>query len=230
MTGRCGRGLALAGCYAAAMILYHFAVSPFARRVRLMLAHKGLAVELRDARADPAHLAELRRLNPMHTVPVLVDGERVVVDSAPIGQYLERKHPERPLWPAGLAGVVGHEICALSDSVLQILIDLGLRYHSLHGHASFPQVRELLIGRAQGTLNHLASMVESHGAGPLCGADWSAAEMALYTTVSWLEGLPARAASVEGARQLVSLGWALPPALSRWADQHRQRPDVLALG
>jgi glutathione S-transferase len=35
------------------MILYHFGTSPFARRVRLVLAHKSCSVELRDPRANP---------------------------------------------------------------------------------------------------------------------------------------------------------------------------------
>ena len=37
--------------------LYHFRASPFARRARLALAHKGLEVELRDADAL-AHWAD----------------------------------------------------------------------------------------------------------------------------------------------------------------------------
>jgi glutathione S-transferase len=36
-------------------------------------------------------------------VPVLVDGERVIVDSTAIIRYLERLEPEPPLWPADRA-------------------------------------------------------------------------------------------------------------------------------
>ena len=89
------------------MILYHFPTSPFARRVRLALAHKKLSAELRDARAVPEHRAEVNRLNPLHTVPVLVDEGTVVVDSTAICHYLERKFPDPPLWPAGTAVVTG---------------------------------------------------------------------------------------------------------------------------
>src|SRR5580692_1629886 len=53
--------------------LYHFRLSPYSRRARLALAHKGLDCELRDARENPALLEEARALVPFRTVPVLVD-------------------------------------------------------------------------------------------------------------------------------------------------------------
>src|SRR4051812_40605674 len=114
------------------MILYHFTTSPYARRVRLALAHKGLSAELRDARANPAYLLEVQRLNPFHTVPVLVDGDRVVVAPPAICHYWDRKQPTPPLWPAGLAGAEAFEWAALSDSVINVLADLGMRYAALH--------------------------------------------------------------------------------------------------
>jgi len=214
------------------MILYHFTTSPFSRRVRLTLALKELKVELRDARADAQHAADVARLSPLRTVPVLVDGERVIPDSNAICQYLDRKVPAPPLWAAGLAGAEGFELAALADGAINILSDLGMRYAPLHGDAHFPQVRDALVGRVQRALDRLAERVTKNGpqSGPLCGDAWSAADIALYTAVAWLEGLPQRAATFAPARAVVDLGWRLPPELSAWADQHRQRPDVLALG
>lgn len=214
------------------MILYHFTTSPFARRVRLTLSLKELDAELRDARAEPSYLAELKRLNPLHTVPVLVDGERVIADSQAICQYLDRKVPSPPLWPDGLAGAEAFQLAAWTDSVINILSDLGMRYAPLHGDPNFPLVRDHLVGRVQRALDSLAQRVSAIGlaAGPLCGGAWSAADMAVYTMVAWLEGLPQRAATFPPARAVVELGWALPPELSVWADQHRARPAVLALG
>ncbi|MEO7033833.1 MAG: glutathione S-transferase family protein [Polyangiaceae bacterium] len=214
------------------MILYHFPTSPFARRVRLALSLKGLSAELRDARAEPAHSAEVKRLNPLHTVPVLLDGERVICDSLAICQYLERKVPTPPLWPAAPAGASAFELSALADGAINILIDLALRYAPVQTDPHFPVVREALVGRAQRALNVLAEKVTTQGvtSGPLCGDAWGAADIAVFTTVAWLEGLPARAATFPLARNLVELGWSLPPRLSAWADQHRARADVLALG
>jgi glutathione S-transferase len=213
------------------VILYHFATSPFARRVRLVLALKGLGVELRDARAVPEHRAEVNRLNPMHTVPVLVDGARVVYDSSAICQYLDRKQPEPPLWPAGMAGADAFQLVALVDAANNILSDCGMRYHALHADPSFAQVRETMVGRAQRALDALATAVAERGLGkPLCGEAWGGADIAVYCLVTWLEGLPARAAHFPPAGQVVSLGWSLPAALSTWAAQHRSRSDVAALG
>lgn len=214
------------------MILYHFTTSPFARRVRLALALKGLTAELRDARADPTHLAEVRRLNPLHTVPVLIDGERVLSDSSAICHYLDRKFPTPPLWPAGLAGAEAFEFTALADGAINILIDLGLRCAKLHSDPHFPAVREELVARAQRALQKLAERVAGKGlsSGPLCGGQWSAADIALYTMVAWLETMPSRAATFAPARTMLALGWTLPAELSAWADQHRGRADIAELG
>lgn len=213
------------------MILYHFPTSPFSRRVRLALSRKSVAVELRDARAVPEHRAEVNRLNPLHTVPVLVDGEQVVTDSTAIWHYLDRKFPSPPLWPAGMAGAEAFQITALADAVSNIFSDCGMRYFALHADPSFPQVKDNVVGRAQRALDQLAARVRAKPPGAaLCGGEWSAADMAVFCLVSWLEGLPGRAAQFPPAGQVVSLGWQLPAALSDWADAHRQRPDVLALG
>jgi glutathione S-transferase len=190
------------------MILYHFPTSPFARRVRLALSHKGLSAELRDARANP------------------------LVDSNAICHYLDRKFPAPPLWPAGLAGAEAFEFIALTDSVTTTLIDLGLRYHAVHGDPNFVVVKEEMVGRAQRALELLAEKVTSRGAVgvPLCGEAWSGADMAVYTTVTWLEGLPGRAATIAPAKQIVALGWSLPSVLGVWAAQYHGREDVRALG
>jgi glutathione S-transferase len=213
------------------MILYHFATSPFARRVRLVLSHKGCDAELRDPRANPELQPELHRLSPMHTVPVLVDEERVIVDSTAIVHYLERKIANPSVFPQGVAGTFAFELAALADGVIDTISDVGARYYALHEHPSFSRVRELMVGRAQRALDTMAERVLSRGKGvALCGDQWSWADIVVYTTVAWLEGLPVRAATQPAPKQMVSLGWKLPAALSEWADQHRARPDVKALG
>ena len=213
------------------MILYHFPTSPFARRVRLALSHKKLSADLRDARAEPEHRAEVNRLNPLHTVPVLVDREVVVSDSTAILHYLERKFPDPPLWPGGIAGAEAFQLMALCDAVSNLLSDCGMRYHALSGDEHFSQVRDLVVGRAQRALDALAARVATRAGGrPLCGTSWSAADMAVYCLVTWLEGLPGRAAGFPPAAQVLALGWSLPAALSAWAEAQRARPDVRALG
>jgi glutathione S-transferase len=79
--------------------LYDNAFSPFARKVRMVLEFKGLAFDSFDALAPAGH-ARLAKVNPRIEVPVLVDGDLVVVNSSHIVAYLEHRYPERPVYPA----------------------------------------------------------------------------------------------------------------------------------
>ncbi|MFN2433065.1 MAG: glutathione S-transferase family protein [Gemmatimonadota bacterium] len=77
--------------------LYRFPHSTNVERVALALAHKGLEVD--SIVIDPADRSEVLRVSGQELVPVLLDGERVVTDSAAILQYLEERHPDPPLYP-----------------------------------------------------------------------------------------------------------------------------------
>ena len=82
--------------------LYHGWRSSASRRVRLVLAEKGLPWVghemdlLRGDQHDSAYLA----LNPAGVVPALVHDGRVVCDSAVIAEYLDECFPQPPLLPA----------------------------------------------------------------------------------------------------------------------------------
>src|ERR1700752_529934 len=79
-----------------ALTLCYTALSPFCRKVRMAMEYKGLAFEL--APAD--HVAEVAALNVRAEVPVLIDGDTIVSNSPDILAYLDRKFPDRPLYPA----------------------------------------------------------------------------------------------------------------------------------
>ena len=84
------------------LILYDFAGSPCARRVRITLLEKDLGwdtqvVDLsRLEQRDPAYLA----INPNGFVPTLAHGERVIYESNVITEYLDDVFPGRPLYPS----------------------------------------------------------------------------------------------------------------------------------
>jgi glutathione S-transferase len=78
--------------------LYRFPYSTNVERVALALAHKGLAVE--SVVIDPCDRTPVRELSGQDLVPVLVDGERVVVDSTRILHHLDERQPEPPLFPS----------------------------------------------------------------------------------------------------------------------------------
>jgi glutathione S-transferase len=77
--------------------LYHLPLSPYARKVRLVLAEKRLPVDLHVEKPWERR-PEYLELNPAGTVPTLVEDNGVIVpDSAVICEYLDEAYPELPL-------------------------------------------------------------------------------------------------------------------------------------
>ncbi|WP_284615479.1 glutathione S-transferase family protein [Aquabacterium humicola] len=85
--------------------LYDSAFSPFARKVRLVLEHKGLAFEALDGLLKTNHAA-LQAVNGRIEVPTLVDDGVVVVNSSDIVAYLDHRYPANPVLPASPAARV----------------------------------------------------------------------------------------------------------------------------
>jgi len=79
--------------------VYGISASPFVRKVRVVLAEKRVAYELEPI--VPLNVPpEYRRISPLGKVPAFRDGERTLADSSVICAYLERTHPEPPLYPS----------------------------------------------------------------------------------------------------------------------------------
>jgi glutathione S-transferase len=82
---------------AAMRVLYHLPLSPYARKVRLVLAEKRLPFELRLEKVWERR-PEYLELNPAGTVPTLVEDSGLVVpDSWVICEYLDEVYPESSL-------------------------------------------------------------------------------------------------------------------------------------
>lgn len=78
--------------------LYHFALSPFCRKVRLVLAEKKIDVELVDERYwEPS--SEFLRRNPAGKVPILKIDGMLLSESQAICEYIEETNPEPQLMP-----------------------------------------------------------------------------------------------------------------------------------
>ena len=78
--------------------LYHVALSPFCRKVRLTLAEKKVEVELVEERYWEKSSDFLRR-NPAGKVPVLRYDNRLFSESQAICEYLDEVIPTPPLMP-----------------------------------------------------------------------------------------------------------------------------------
>jgi RNA polymerase-associated protein len=80
------------------MTFFSDSTSHYSHRVRIVLAEKGVTVDLveTDAAHPPAELAEL---NPYNSLPTLVDRELVLYESKVMMEYLDERFPHPPLLP-----------------------------------------------------------------------------------------------------------------------------------
>jgi glutathione S-transferase len=117
-------------------VLHQWEISPFCRKVRKVLAHKGVAyrtVEYNGLRARGA-----ARLSEAGKLPVLdYDGERIQ-DSSAICDFLEKKHPSPALLP------VEPEARALA-LVLEDWADESLYFLEVYLRFEIPEVRPKVL-------------------------------------------------------------------------------------
>jgi glutathione S-transferase len=84
-------------------LVYHLPLSPYCRKVRLVLAEKKLAFELRVEKVWERRLDYLD-INPAGTVPSLVEDNGLTIPgSAVICEYLDEAYPDTPLMGHTLA-------------------------------------------------------------------------------------------------------------------------------
>jgi len=80
------------------MIFYSDGSDHYSQRVRLVLAEKGVAVEIVDVERGniPEDLADL---NPYNSLPTLVDRDLALYESMVIMEYLDERFPHPPMLP-----------------------------------------------------------------------------------------------------------------------------------
>lgn len=108
------------------MTFYSDSDSHYSHRVRIVLAEKGVTVEVveSDANNKPAELADM---NPYNSLPTLVDRDLVLYESKVMMEYLDERFPHPPLLPVypvarGISRQLIYRIerdwCTLVDSIL----------------------------------------------------------------------------------------------------------------
>lgn len=78
------------------MTLYSGALDPYSHQVRIVLAEKGVAVDIIDV-DENTPCDELLDLNPYNTLPTLLDRELVLYHPRVIMEYLDERFPHPPL-------------------------------------------------------------------------------------------------------------------------------------
>jgi RNA polymerase-associated protein len=80
------------------MTLFSEANDHYSHRVRMVLAEKGVTVDIVDV--DPSNKPEdLAELNPYGSLPTLLDRDLVLYESTVIMEYLDERFPHPPLLP-----------------------------------------------------------------------------------------------------------------------------------
>jgi len=198
------------------LTLFDNPFSPFARKVRMVLGFKGLAFESIDALALVEH-DRLCAVNPRAEVPVLVDQDVTVIDSADIVAYLEDRFPLPAVFPAEpRRRAAARHWQRLADSVFDAIVhDISIWTWPTHRRLDPPPAGLLEAGRAD--LREIADELERSlgDAGFLCG-ELSIADFALFPHISSLKPLG------------VVLDASSHPKLLRWNHELRRQPVVQA--
>jgi glutathione S-transferase len=160
--------------------------SPYAWRVLLTLELKGLSYESRliqFSRGDhrsPEHLA----LNPRGKVPVLCDGDFALPESLAIMAYLDRKHPEPPLFgrSAEETGLIWQAISEFQSYTLPLAERIVVP--AFGGRPLDVADMQAAAGELHGELGRLEQAVAAHGW--IAVEQLSAADVAVYPFVEAL--------------------------------------------
>jgi glutathione S-transferase len=171
------------------LTLFTNGFSPFARKVAMALAYKGLDHESVDGLTH-ANRDRLLAVNPRAEVPVLVDDDIVVVNSSDICAYLDQRYPERPIYPQALkARVEARALERLADTRIDaIMLDCSIWTWADRKDPPLPGLKEAgqrdldtIFARVEETLGHYTS--------PLPFAHLTIAEFALWPHLAALRPL-----------------------------------------
>ncbi len=171
-------------------ILHHLPLSPYSRKVRLVLAEKKLPFELRIERVWNRR-EEYLHLNPAGSVPTLVDDNgQVVADSSVICEYLAELYPDTPLLGRSVGERVEvRRLVAWFDGIFARDVTRPLYgekiFKRLAGRGN-PDAGLLRAGYAnlRGHLEYLGWIAETRRC--LAGADWTRAYFAAAAHLSVL--------------------------------------------
>lgn len=120
----------------------------YCHRVRLVLAEKGVSVDIVDVEAGQCPVA-LAEVNPYASVPTLVDRDLALYEPGVILEYLEERYPHPPLLPVYpvarantrlLVHRIQRDWCSLADRIL------GQRVAEAQRAQARKELRESLIG------------------------------------------------------------------------------------
>lgn len=81
------------------MTFYSSGACHYSHRVRIVLAEKGVTVDVVDVVGDENRPQDLGDINPYNSLPTLVDRDLVLYESKIMMEYLDERFPHPPLLP-----------------------------------------------------------------------------------------------------------------------------------
>ncbi len=209
------------------MKLYHSPASPNSRRVRILLAEKGLKVPLVavDLGKSEQHSETYRTINARRVVPTLVLGDGTAIGEVPaIMRYLDEAFPEKPLLGAtpkekGLIAMWERRaelegFAAVMEGVRNKIP--GLKRRAIAGPHDYEQIPALVERSVQRVTNFFADLNERLTEVQFVAGDhFSAADITALVTVDF-------------AKALVLAVPAEHVALKRWYEAVSSRPSATA--
>ncbi|MDR3521956.1 MAG: glutathione S-transferase family protein [Acidocella sp.] len=201
-------------------VLYHLPLSPYSRKVRLVLAEKRLPFELRVEKSwqrRPEYLA----LNPAATVPTLVEDNGLVIpDSAVICEYLDEAYPDTNLMGRTIAERVEvRRLATWFDHKFSDEVGRNLLWEKSMKQAlglGAPEAGALRAGYAniKNHLNYIGWLAENRKW--LAGANLSVADFAAAAFLSSLDFLG-------------DVDWTLSAPAKDWYARMKSRPSFRAI-
>jgi glutathione S-transferase len=200
--------------------LYHLWISPFCRKIRVILGEKKIEAELKveqvwDRRPD------FLAMNPDGTVPVFVDDDgTVVANSAAISEYLEETRPEVPLLPGDAAA---------RAEIRRLVAWFDLKFNA--------EVTEMLVGEK--LMKRFLGTGEPSSAAIRAGHTNIATHLAYISFLgerrNWLAGDHFSLADIAAASQLSAVDyfgdvpWEKYPEAKEWYARVKSRPSFRPL-
>lgn len=196
------------------LAFYYGSGSPFAWRVWLALEHKGLPYEQRVISFDKRETQspEYTKLNPRAKVPVIVDGDFTLYESAAILEYLDERFPDTPrLFPADLRErAIVRRVVRETDHYVGVPVQAIAR--ELFTRA--PEQREALDRHIDLVRREVAGYEQAIAGEYLCGA-LSAADFSLYPLFAMLARFEKRKPD---------LRWEIGPRVTSWMQRIEALP------
>lgn len=159
--------------------------SPYARKVRIALAEKGIPFELLTEVPWDSDTAT-PRYNPLEKLPVLiVDEETSVYESRFILEWIEAKHPQPPLMPRGVdATLAAKRFEILGDGICDACVLIFWERARAPGRQS-PEWSARQARKVAGGLSEMSRLL---GDREFCVGDaFSVADIAVGATVRYLD-------------------------------------------